>query len=66
MSIQIRDVMTGSPVCLDPRTREHSVRRVPVVDDRGRPVGVVSLGDLAMERDRASLLGRISGAPANS
>lgn len=29
---------------------EHAVRRVPVVDD-GRPVGFVSLGDLALERD---------------
>ncbi|MFD8155243.1 CBS domain-containing protein [Streptomyces sp. NPDC059720] len=41
--------------------REHSVRRVPVVD-QGHPVGIVSLGDLAMERDPESALGDISAA----
>ncbi|MFF4979238.1 CBS domain-containing protein [Streptomyces sp. NPDC001046] len=41
--------------------REHSVRRVPVVD-QGHPVGIVSLGDLAMERDPDSALGDISAA----
>jgi CBS domain-containing protein len=46
------------------RMREHAVRRMPVVDD-GRPVGIVSIGDLAAERDRASVLGDISAAPAN-
>src|SRR5436309_3605622 len=30
--------------------RERSVRRLPVVDG-GRPVGIVSIGDLAEERD---------------
>jgi CBS domain-containing protein len=28
--------------------REHAVRRLPVIED-GRPVGIVSLGDLAEE-----------------
>ncbi|MGI5275537.1 CBS domain-containing protein [Streptomyces rochei] len=41
--------------------RAHAVRRVPVVDD-GRPVGIVSLGDLALERDPESALGDISVA----
>ncbi|MBB4717387.1 CBS domain-containing protein [Streptomyces luteogriseus] len=45
--------------------REHSVRRVPVVD-HGRPVGIVSLGDLAMERDPESALGDISAARPNA
>ncbi|CAM5614642.1 CBS domain-containing protein OS=Streptomyces tendae OX=1932 GN=F3L20_16795 PE=4 SV=1 [Streptomyces tendae] len=45
--------------------REHAVRRLPVVDD-GRPVGIVSLGDLAMERDPESALGDISVARPNS
>ncbi|MGW5087210.1 CBS domain-containing protein [Streptomyces coelicoflavus] len=44
--------------------RAHAVRRVPVVDD-GRPVGIVSLGDLAMERDPESALGDISVARPN-
>jgi len=41
--------------------REHAVRRLPVVDD-GRLVGVVSLGDLAIERDQRSALADISAA----
>ncbi|MCH5671309.1 CBS domain-containing protein [Streptomyces gilvus] len=44
--------------------REHAVRRVPVVD-HGRPVGIVSLGDAAMERDPGSALGDISAAKPN-
>jgi CBS domain-containing protein len=42
--------------------RTHAVRRLPVVDG-GRAVGIVSLGDLAVERDPGSVLGEISGAP---
>lgn len=42
--------------------REHAVRRLLVVDG-GRAVGIVSLGDLARERDADSVLGQISGAP---
>lgn len=44
--------------------REHSVRRVPVVQN-GHAVGIVSLGDLAMERDPDSALGDISAAKGN-
>ncbi|MFH8798547.1 CBS domain-containing protein [Streptomyces sp. NPDC017936] len=44
--------------------REHAVRRVPVVEE-GRPVGIVSLGDLAIERDPDSALGDISAAKGN-
>lgn len=42
------------------------VRRLPVVDENGRCVGIVSLGDLAVARDPQSALGRISGAPSNN
>ncbi|WP_081240252.1 CBS domain-containing protein [Streptomyces viridosporus] len=45
--------------------REHAVRRVPVVDG-GHPVGIVALGDLAMERDPRSALGDISVARPNT
>ncbi|MER6402334.1 CBS domain-containing protein [Streptomyces viridosporus] len=45
--------------------REHAVRRVPVVDG-GHPVGIVALGDLAMERDPQSALGDISVARPNT
>lgn len=43
---------------------EHAVRRIPVIDD-GLLVGVVSLGDLAIERDPRSALGKISAAEGN-
>jgi CBS domain-containing protein len=42
--------------------RTHAIRRLPVVDG-GQAVGIVSLGDLAVERDPGSALGEISGAP---
>ncbi|MFJ7071823.1 CBS domain-containing protein [Streptomyces sp. NPDC098781] len=42
--------------------REHSVRRVPVVDQERHAVGIVSIGDLAIERDPDSALGDISAA----
>ncbi|MFY9776231.1 MAG: CBS domain-containing protein [Trebonia sp.] len=47
------------------RMREHGVRRVPVVQD-GRPVGVLSLGDLAIERDERSALADISAEAPNT
>ena len=45
--------------------REHSLRRLPVVDN-GRPVGIVTLGDLAVDLEPESALGEISNAPPNS
>ncbi len=44
--------------------REKAIRRLPVVENK-RPVGIVSIGDLALERDPDSALGNISAAPAN-
>jgi CBS domain-containing protein len=44
--------------------RERSVRRIPVVAD-GKPVGIISLGDLARAKDPGSLLAQISAAPPN-
>ena len=41
--------------------RSMAIRRLPVVE-RGRPVGIVSLGDLAMELDSRSALADISAA----
>jgi len=43
---------------------ERAVRRIPVID-QGLLVGVVSLGDLAIERDPQSALGKISAAQQN-
>lgn len=45
--------------------REHNIRRLPVVDG-GDLVGIISLGDLAIEKDPKSLLADISKAPANN
>ena len=45
--------------------RDNKIRRLPVVDD-GNPVGIVSLGDLAIEADDDSALKDISGAEPNA
>ncbi|PXY26921.1 CBS domain-containing protein [Prauserella muralis] len=47
------------------RMREHAVRRIPVVED-GRSIGMLSIGDAAMERDPRSALGAISAAAGNA
>jgi CBS domain-containing protein len=44
--------------------RERALRRLPVVRN-GRPVGIVSLGDLAIDADPRSALAEISSAPPN-
>jgi len=44
--------------------REKAIRRIPVVDG-GRPVGIVSMGDLAVTRDPESALGKVSAAQPN-
>ena len=45
--------------------RDKALRRLPICDG-DQPVGVVSLGDLAIERDPDSALADISTAPPNS
>ena len=63
------DVFTiGSDASIDDAIRlmrDHDVRRI-VVEEGGRPAGVVSLGDLAIERDPGSVLGDISSEPPNN
>lgn len=44
--------------------RSKAIRRLPVVEG-DRPVGIVSIGDLAIERDETSALADISVAEAN-
>jgi CBS domain-containing protein len=64
-----RDVTTLSP---DDEVRdavklmtEKAIRRLPIVES-GRPVGIVSLGDLAVRHDPESGLADISSAPPNN
>jgi CBS domain-containing protein len=45
--------------------REKALRRLPVVDESGDVVGIVSIGDVAVERDPRSALADISAAPPN-
>jgi CBS domain-containing protein len=45
--------------------REKAIRRLPVVDKTGDVIGIVSIGDLAVERDPRSALADISAAPPN-
>ncbi|HWM87293.1 MAG TPA: CBS domain-containing protein [Kofleriaceae bacterium] len=45
--------------------REHAVRRVPVVD-KGMPVGIVTMGDLARALDPSSALADVSAAPPSA
>ena len=69
-STNVSDVCTSGVETIEPEAsvddalrlmREHDIRRLPVVKN-GRPVGIVSLGDLAVERDPESTLADISAA----
>ncbi|MEV5981209.1 CBS domain-containing protein [Streptomyces sp. NPDC052114] len=70
LTVSAQAICTPNPVVVGPDDavsaavglmREHAVRRLPVVED-GNPVGMVSLGDLALARDPSSALADISGA----
>ncbi|WP_455360423.1 CBS domain-containing protein [Streptomyces sp. SYSU K21746] len=70
LTINAQSVCTPDPVCVGPDDevstavslmRRYAVRRLPVVED-GRPLGVVSLGDLAEAQDPGSALADISRA----
>jgi len=69
-STSVSDVCTTGIDTIEPsasvddalrKMREADIRRLPVVQD-GRPVGIVSLGDLAVEREPDSTLADISAA----
>jgi CBS domain-containing protein len=70
----LSDVLTGEVVTVAPDDRvekvvdlmrEHAVRRIPVIEG-GRLAGVISIGDLAIERDSDSALADISAARENT
>jgi CBS domain-containing protein len=48
------------------KMEQGNVRRLPVVEDDSKPVGVISLGDLALARDKDSALADISSASPNN
>jgi CBS domain-containing protein len=72
-STRIGDICSADLVTLGPDddvaeavrlVRERAVRRIPVVE-ASQPVGVVSIGDLALERNEKSALADVSAAPPN-
>jgi CBS domain-containing protein len=71
---RVGDICSGELVVLDPDedlaeasqlVRDRAVRRIPVLRD-GTPVGVVSIGDLALESDATSVRSGMYSAPPNS
>jgi CBS domain-containing protein len=71
--VEVREICSGELQALSPDDdvdravqlmRDRHVRRIPIVDGE-RPVGIVSIGDLALARDERSALADISGAPGN-
>ena len=65
-SHRLQSVQSGDPVeKAVALMRDHAIRRIPVIDD-GNLVGIVSLGDLAMERDPQSALADITEAAPNN
>jgi len=46
--------------------RQKAIRRLPVVEEDGEVVGIVSIGDIAVARDRESALADVSAAPPNT
>jgi len=71
-SICSRDLVTLAPEDSIKKARrvmeENAVRRIPVVEggSNGNVIGIVSLGDLAVEKKPKSALGKISAAAANT
>ncbi|GLZ58966.1 CBS domain-containing protein [Micromonospora sp. NBRC 107095] len=67
--VTTRDVITVSQyddaVAAADLMRTYAVRRLPVIDD-GRLVGLVSMGDLAVEREPQSVLADISADDPNN
>ena len=73
-STPVSEVCTSDPTTLSPQQsvdeavqamRYRDVRRLPVVEN-GRPVGIVTIGDLAVERDTDSVLAEISAESPNN
>ncbi|HET9249260.1 MAG TPA: CBS domain-containing protein [Actinomycetota bacterium] len=70
----VREIMSPIAATVSPTStvsaaldvmRQHEVRRLPVVE-KGRPHGVVSLGDVSRSGGAGDVLADISAAPANN
>lgn len=68
---RVGDICSTNPVTITPDDdirraielmRDNAIRRLPVVQN-GKLMGIVSLGDLAVDRDPNSVLGEVSSAP---
>ena len=68
-SICSKDVTSVSPDQSDTDAvqlmRQKAIRRLPVVQN-GKVVGIISLGDLAIENDERSVLAQVSAAAGNN
>jgi CBS domain-containing protein len=71
---QLKDIYTENPTTMSPDARideavkvmrDKKIRRLPVVE-AGKPIGIVSLGDLAVDGDGETALADISKAPPNN
>lgn len=69
----VSEILSADPICASPNDdvsvavdlmRRHALRRLPVCEG-DRLMGIVSIGDLAIEQDSRSALADISAAPAN-
>jgi len=74
LTTRIGDICSSELVMLGPDddveqatrlVRERAVRRIPILAD-GIPVGVVSIGDLALDHDATSALSGVSSGSLNS
>jgi CBS domain-containing protein len=70
LTTRVGDICSGELAVLGPDddveqagrlVRERAIRRIPIMEN-GTPVGVVSIGDLALEQDERSTLSGVSPA----
>src|ERR1700677_167210 len=70
LTTRVGDICSGELAVLGPDddvehagrlVRERAIRRIPIMEN-GTPVGVVSIGDLALEQDERSALSGVSAA----
>lgn len=72
--VTVAEIASPAPVSVTPQDdpqavlrlmRDNGIRRVPVTNGED-PIGIVSLGDVAVDQDAHSCLAKISMLPANN